>query len=46
MLEKHVTDFLDYCKVTGFSSKSIESLTISLRELKAFIGALPVEAPP
>ena len=36
MLEKHVTDFLAYCKVAGFSKKSIESLSISLRELRAF----------
>jgi integrase/recombinase XerC len=45
MLEKHVTDFLAYCKVAGFSKKSIESLSISLRELSAFIGAQPVDSP-
>lgn len=44
MLEKHVTDFLAYCKVAGFSKKSIESLSISLRELSAFIGTQPAEA--
>jgi hypothetical protein len=38
MLEKHVTDFLTYCKVVVFSPKSIESLSISLRELSTFIG--------
>jgi integrase/recombinase XerC len=45
MLEKHVTDFLTYCKVVGFSPKSIESLSISLRELSTFIGTQPVESP-
>ncbi|HDO30909.1 MAG TPA: hypothetical protein ENG79_07630 [Desulfobacteraceae bacterium] len=45
MLEKHVTDFLAYCKVAGFSKKSIESLSISLRELSAFIGTQPVATP-
>jgi len=37
MLEKYATEFLDYCKVAGFSPRSRESLEISLRELTAFI---------
>ena len=32
MLQKHITDFLSYCKVVGFSAKSRESLTVSLRD--------------
>lgn len=37
MLKKHTTDFLDYCKVTDFSVKSIQSLNAALREFEAFI---------
>lgn len=37
MLKKYITDFLAYCKVVDFSAKSIESLSISLRELAAFV---------
>jgi hypothetical protein len=37
MLKKQTTGFIDYCKVTDFSSKSIESLTISLREFSTFV---------
>lgn len=44
MLKKHGTDFLVYCKVADFSSKSIESLGISLREFTAFIAANQVDS--
>jgi site-specific recombinase XerD len=37
MLQQHITDFLSYCKVAGFSPKSIQSLTISLRDFKSFL---------
>jgi integrase/recombinase XerC len=37
MLKTYITDFLAYCKVVDFSNKSIESLSISLRELTAFV---------
>ncbi len=36
MLKTYITDFLAYCKVVDFSLKSIESLSISLRELAGF----------
>lgn len=38
MLQQHITDFFSYCKVAGFSPKSIQSLTISLRDFKSFLG--------
>ena len=44
MLKKHITDFLAYCKVADFSTKSIESLGISLREFTAFIAAKQVDS--
>lgn len=46
MLEKQITGFIDYCKVVGFSVKSIESLTLSLREFSTFIQSLVVDALP
>ena len=44
MLKKQITDFLAYCKVVGFSQKSIQSLTTGLRELKTFVQEQPVTA--
>lgn len=44
MLKKQITDFLAYCKVVGFSQKSIQSLTTGLRELKTFLQEQPVTA--
>ena len=38
MLEKQVNGFIDYCKVSGFSDKSIESLSINLNKFKIFLG--------
>lgn len=38
MLEKQVNGFTDYCKVSGFSDKSIESLSINLNKFKIFPG--------
>jgi integrase/recombinase XerC len=37
MLRKHTTDFLVYCKVTGFSDSSIQSLHASLKDFAAFV---------
>ena len=37
MLKKYATEFLDYCKVAGFSPRSRQSLEISLRELATYI---------
>lgn len=36
MLQNHITDFLSYCKVVGFSTKSVESLSASFRDFTAF----------
>ena len=45
MLETHATEFLDYCKVPGFSPRSRQSLEISLRKLAAFIDRQAVDSP-
>jgi site-specific recombinase XerD len=44
MLKKEITGFIAYCKVAGFASKSIESLSAGLRELNAFLEEQPVTA--
>jgi len=44
MLQEYITDFISYCKVAGFSAKSIESLTISLREFRTFANTRLVES--
>jgi len=44
MLQKHITDFLSYCKVVDFSPKSIESLTVSLREFSSFIKTQSIQS--
>jgi len=44
MLKAHVNEFLDYCKVAGFSPRSRQSLAITLREFVVFVGTQPVEA--
>ena len=43
MLEKQVTGFVDYCKLTDFSTKSIESLSASLREFSVFVQSLKIK---
>ena len=45
MLKIQATEFLAYCKVAGFSSKSRESLAASLREFDAFLATQPVDSP-
>ena len=45
MLKKYATEFLDYCKVTGFSPRSRQSLEISLRELATYIDGQSVDSP-
>lgn len=37
MLRKYITDFLAYCKVTGFSNNSIKSLHGSLKDFATFV---------
>lgn len=37
MLEKQVSGFISYCKVSGFSKKSLESLSLRLGEFNKFL---------
>ncbi len=37
MLEKKINGFIEYCKVAGFSEKSIETLLIRIHELNNFL---------
>jgi len=43
MLQDHITDFISYCKVVGFSAKSIESLTAGLQDFAGFANCKSVE---
>ena len=42
MLEKQINGFIDYCKVSGFKDKSIESLSIKAAISKTFSVAIPL----
>ena len=44
MLEKQINGFIDYCKVSGFKDKSIESLSINLNKFKIFLGKTHVRS--
>jgi len=37
MFTKHINGFLDYCKVSDFSGKSIQSLSTRLNEFNSFL---------
>jgi integrase/recombinase XerC len=37
MLEEQINGFIEYCKVSGFRDKSIESLSIRLNQFKRFL---------
>ena len=37
MLEKQINGFIEYCKVSGFRNKSIESLSIRLNQFNKFL---------
>ncbi|MBW2166867.1 MAG: tyrosine-type recombinase/integrase [Deltaproteobacteria bacterium] len=37
MLEEQINDFIEYCKVSGFRDKSIESLSIRLNQFNNFL---------
>ncbi len=37
MLDKQISGFIDYCKVSGFKDKSIESLSLRLGQFNCFI---------
>ena len=37
MLEEQINGFIEYCKVSGFRDKSIESLSIRLNQFNNFL---------
>ena len=37
MLEQKIKGFIDYCKVAGFKEKSIETLSLRLKEFNQFL---------
>ena len=44
MLEIKIEHFLNYCKVSNFATRSIQSLRVRLNELSRFINEVPVES--
>jgi len=40
MLEKQINGFIEYCKVSGFKDRSIESLSINLNKFKTFLSKI------
>ncbi len=40
MLERQINGFIEYCKVSGFKDRSIQSLSINLNKFKAFLGKI------
>ncbi len=36
MLEKQINGFIEYCKVSGFKDRSIQSLSLNLNKFKDF----------
>ena len=44
MLEIKIEHFLDYCKVSNFAVKSIQSLRVRLNEFNRFINKMPVNS--
>jgi hypothetical protein len=43
MLEIKIEHFLNYCKVSNFATRSIQSLRVRLNEFNSFINKVPVE---
>jgi len=41
MLQSHITTFFEYCKVVNFSVKSLQSLSIRLKEFNVFVNKNP-----
>ena len=37
MLKKQIRGFIDYCKVSGFKTKSLQTLTLKLNEFNRFL---------
>lgn len=44
MLEKQINGFIEYCKVSGFKDRSIQSLSLNLNKFKAFLRKTPVKS--
>jgi len=44
MLKIKIEHFLDYCKVSNFATRSIQSLRVRLNELNRFINKTPVDS--
>ena len=44
MLEIKIKHFLDYCKVSNFATRSIQSLRVRLNEFSRFISNVPVDS--
>ncbi len=44
MLEIKIEHFLDYCKVSNFATRSIQSLRVRLNEFNRFINKTPVDS--
>ena len=40
MLEKQINGFIEYCKVSGFKDRSIQSLSINLYKFKTFLSKI------
>ena len=40
MLEKQINGFIEYCKVSGFKDRSIQSLSINLNKFKTFLSEI------
>ena len=40
MLEKQINGFIEYCKVSGFKDRSIQSLSINLNKFKTFLSKI------
>ena len=40
MLEKQINGFIEYCKVSGFKDRSIQSLSINLNKFKIFLSKI------
>jgi integrase/recombinase XerC len=45
MLSSEITHFLAYCKLSGFSDKSLETLTFRLREFNTFLTDTDIDKP-
>ncbi len=44
MLEKQINGFIEYCKVSGFKDRSIQSLSINLYKFKTFLSKIHVRS--